>query len=34
MNWLRLIGTENVGRATFRDLINRFGSAEAAPEML
>ncbi|MCT7375676.1 DNA-processing protein DprA [Chelativorans salis] len=28
--WLRLIRTENVGPATFRDLINRFGSAEAA----
>lgn len=32
--WLRLIRTENVGPATFRDLINRFGSAEAALEML
>ena len=28
--WLRLIRTENVGPATFRQLINRFGSAEAA----
>lgn len=28
--WLRLIRTENVGPQTFRDLINRFGSAEAA----
>ncbi|WP_163269804.1 DNA-processing protein DprA [Chelativorans alearense] len=28
--WLRLIRTENVGPTTFRDLINRFGSAEAA----
>lgn len=32
--WLRLIRTENVGPATFRDLINRFGSAEAALDML
>lgn len=28
--WLRLFRTENVGPATFRQLINRFGSAEAA----
>lgn len=34
INWLRLIRTENVGPATFRDLINRFGSAEIALEML
>jgi DNA processing protein len=34
INWLRPIRTENVGSATFRDLINRFGSAEAAPKML
>lgn len=33
-DWLRLIRTENVGPATFRDLINRFGSAHAALEML
>ncbi|WP_336056322.1 DNA-processing protein DprA [Nitratireductor sp. CH_MIT9313-5] len=32
--WLRLIRTDNVGPATFRDLINRFGSAEAALEAL
>ena len=32
--WLRLIRTPNVGPATFRDLINRFGSAEAAIEQL
>lgn len=32
--WLRLIRSENVGPATFRDLINRFGSAESAIEML
>ena len=30
LNWLRLIRTENVGPASFRALINRFGSAEAA----
>ncbi|TKT76829.1 DNA-processing protein DprA [Aquamicrobium sp. LC103] len=30
LHWLRLIRTENVGPAAFRDLINRFGSAEAA----
>src|SRR4051812_27529191 len=34
INWLRLIRTENVGAATFRDLINRFGSAENALAML
>lgn len=34
LNWLRLIRTSNVGPATFRDLINRFGSAEAALEAL
>lgn len=34
INWLRLIRTDNVGPATFRDLINRFGSAEAAIEIL
>lgn len=28
--WLRLIRTENVGPATFRDLVNHFGGAEAA----
>lgn len=32
--WLRLIRTENVGPATFRDLINRFGSADAALAIL
>ncbi len=32
--WLRLIRTPNVGPATFRDLINRFGSADAALEHL
>lgn len=34
LNWLRLIRTPNVGPASFRDLINRFGSAEAALEVL
>ncbi|EKF19567.1 DNA-processing protein DprA [Nitratireductor pacificus] len=28
--WLRLLRSENVGPVTFRQLINRFGSAEAA----
>lgn len=28
--WLKLIRTPNIGPATFRDLINRFGSAEDA----
>jgi DNA processing protein len=32
--WLRLIRSDNVGHATFRDLINHFGSAEAALAML
>lgn len=34
LSWLRLIRIPNVGPATFRDLINRFGSAETALEML
>lgn len=34
LNWLRLIRTDNVGPATFRDLVNRFGSAEIALENL
>ena len=34
LNWLRLIRTDNVGPATFRDLVNRFGSAETALSML
>ena len=34
LSWLRLIRTPNVGPATFRDLINRFGSAETALEMV
>jgi DNA processing protein len=32
--WLRLIRSDNVGPATFRDLINHFGSAEIALEAL
>lgn len=32
--WLRLIRSDNVGPATFRDLINHFGSAETALAML
>ncbi|QLF70137.1 DNA-protecting protein DprA [Peteryoungia desertarenae] len=34
ISWLRLIRSDNVGPATFRDLINHFGSAEAALSML
>src|SRR3990170_4242073 len=33
-DWLRLSQTENVGPATFRQLIGRYGSAAAALEML
>ena len=32
--WLRLIRTDNIGPVTFRQLLNRFGSAEAALEAL
>ena len=32
--WLRLIRSENVGPATFRDLVNHFGSAAASLEAL
>ncbi|MFC5385565.1 DNA-processing protein DprA [Aquamicrobium segne] len=32
--WLRLIRTSNVGPASFRDLINRFGSAQNALDRL
>src|SRR5690606_3496679 len=32
--WLRLLRTENVGPVTFRQLLNRFGSAEAALDAL
>lgn len=34
VSWLRLIRTDNVGPATFRTLVNRFGSAEAALDAL
>ncbi len=34
ISWLRLIRSDNVGPATFRDLINTFGTAEAALSML
>jgi DNA processing protein len=32
--WLRLIRSENVGPATFRELINQLGSAQAALDVL
>jgi DNA processing protein len=32
--WLRLLRTDNVGPATFRQLVNRFGSANAAIDAL
>lgn len=32
--WLRLIRSDNVGPVTFRELINHFGSAETALDML
>ncbi|WP_323015289.1 DNA-processing protein DprA [Devosia sp.] len=32
--WLRLLRTDNIGPVTFRQLLNRFGSAEAAIEAL
>ncbi|MDF1607087.1 DNA-processing protein DprA [Hoeflea sp. YIM 152468] len=34
ISWLRLIRSDNVGPATFRDLINHFGSAQTAIEQL
>lgn len=34
LNWLRLIRSENVGPVSFRSLINRYGSAEAAMDAL
>lgn len=34
LNWLMLIRSENVGPATFRDLINHYGTAGAALEAL
>ena len=33
-NWLRLIRTERVGPITFKQLIGRYGSAQAALEAL
>jgi DNA processing protein len=33
-HWLRLIRSDNVGPRTFRQLVNRFGGAEAALEAL
>ncbi|MBY6243481.1 DNA-processing protein DprA [Methylosinus sp. Sm6] len=33
-HWLRLIRSENVGPRTFRQLVNRFGGAEAALDAL
>lgn len=32
--WLRIIRTDNIGPVTFRQLLNRFGSAEAVIEAL
>lgn len=34
LQWLRLCRSENVGPATFRDLVNHYGSAAAALEAL
>ncbi|MBY7649294.1 MAG: DNA-protecting protein DprA [Candidatus Liberibacter europaeus] len=34
ISWLRLIRSDNVGPLTFRDMINYFGSAEQAIEMI
>lgn len=34
LNWLQLVRSENVGPATFRDLINHFRTASAALEAL
>ena len=34
VDWLRLIRSENVGPATFRKLLNKFGSASAALDAL
>ncbi|MDQ1198283.1 DNA-processing protein DprA [Agrobacterium sp. SORGH_AS 787] len=34
LSWLRLIRSDNIGPETFRDLINQFGSADAALEAL
>ncbi|MBH1990079.1 MAG: DNA-protecting protein DprA [Alphaproteobacteria bacterium] len=34
VDWIRLIGTENVGPVTFRHLVQRYGSASEALKML
>lgn len=34
ITWLRLIRSDNIGPATFRELINHFGYAEAGLSML
>ncbi|MEM7214257.1 MAG: DNA-processing protein DprA [Pseudomonadota bacterium] len=34
LNWLRLIRSQNVGPATFRDLISHYGTAELALEAI
>lgn len=34
LNWLRLLRSDNVGPSTFRELINRYGSAGAALDAL
>lgn len=34
ISWLRLIRSDNIGLATFRDMINYFGSVEQALEMI
>ena len=34
LDWLRLLRTDNVGPVTFRQLLNRFGTADAALEAL
>ncbi|UYO00394.1 MAG: DNA-processing protein DprA [Devosia sp.] len=34
ISWLRLVRTDNIGPVTFRQLLNRFGSADAAIEAL
>ena len=34
LNWLRLIRSQNVGPATFRDLISHYGSASSALEAI
>ncbi|MGI9351180.1 MAG: DNA-processing protein DprA [Rhizobiaceae bacterium] len=34
LNWLRLIRSQNVGPATFRDLISHYGTAEQALEAI